>query len=64
LSYRYHWTIQTAEGNLRITATCEENSSVDEKKFEKCGDEVPEQIAEDQRQLHHKILVIAKEWTH
>ena len=64
LSYRYHFTIKTAEGKLSITVTCEENSAMDEKKFEKCGDEVPEQIVEDQEQLHHKITVIAKEWTH
>ena len=64
LSYRYHWTIKAAEGKLTINVSCEENSATDEKKFEKCGDEVPEQIVEDQTQLQHKILVIAKDWTH
>lgn len=64
LSYRYQWTIKTAGGKLSISASCKENSAMDKKKFEPCGDEVPEQIVEDQEQLHHKILVIAKEWTH
>ena len=63
LSYRYYWTIKTAEGKLSIDVACKENSAMDEKKFEACGGEVPEQINEDQEQLLHKILVIAKEWT-
>jgi hypothetical protein len=64
LSYRYYFTIKTAEGTLRISVSCEENSALDKKKFETCGDEAPSQIVEDQRQLHDKIIVIAKEWTH
>ena len=64
LSYRYQWTIKTGGGKLSITVDCKENSAMDEKTFEACGDEVPQQVAEDQEQLHHKILVIAKEWTH
>jgi len=64
LSYRYYFTIKTAEGTLGISVSCEENSALDKKKFESCGDEVPSQIVEDQRQLHGKIILIAKEWTH
>jgi hypothetical protein len=62
LGYRYQWTIKSAGGKLSISVSCEENSVMDEKKFEECGDEVPAAIADDQEQLHHKILVIAKDW--
>jgi hypothetical protein len=63
LSYKYQWTIETKEGTLSINVSCTENSSIARDTFEDCGKELPEQIIEDQRQLHHKILVIAKEWS-
>jgi hypothetical protein len=60
LSYKYTWQIQTKDSTLSITATCKENSSTNRTKFEDCGDERPERLLKEQKELREDILMRAK----
>ena len=60
LSYKYTWQIQTKDSTLNINATCKENSSTDRTKFEDCGDERPEKLLKEQKELREDILMRAK----
>jgi len=60
LSYKYTWQIQTKDSTLSITATCKENSSTERTKFEDCGDERPDRLIKEQKELHEDILKRAK----
>ena len=60
LSYKYTWQIQTRDSTLSITATCKENSSTDRTKFEDCGDERPDKLLKEQKELREDILMRAK----
>ena len=60
LSYKYTWQIQTKDSTLSITATCKENSSTDRTKFQDCGDERPEKLLKEQKELREDILMRAR----
>ena len=60
LSYKYTWQIQTKDSMLSITVTCKENSSTARTEFEDCGEERPERLVKEQKELHDDILKRAK----
>ncbi len=60
LSYKYTWQIQTKDSTLSIISTCKENSSTDRTKFEDCGDERPDRLLKEQKELREDILMRAK----
>jgi len=60
LSYKYAWTIVTADGKLSITVSCKQNSSMERKAYEDCGDERPARVIDEQDDLRKAILQRAK----
>jgi hypothetical protein len=60
LSYKYQWTIVTAEGKLSISVSCKENSSMERTAYQDCGDERPSRVIDEQDDLRKEILQRAK----
>jgi hypothetical protein len=56
LSYKYTWEVTTKGGTLLIKATCTQNSSMSRTKFEDCGDDRPERLVKEQKEIRDDIL--------
>jgi hypothetical protein len=61
LSYKYSYRISTAGGKLTIESTCVENSSLSREKFTDCGDDRPDKVIDETKQLQQAILGQAKQ---
>jgi hypothetical protein len=60
LSYKYTLKIVTANGTLRITSTCKQNSAMKRQEFDDCGDERPSRVLADQEDFVKDTLKRAK----